>query len=140
MKKTKLGISVGLMGAIVAMLGLVGGYVITVIVVGYILWKEEDMWLKKQGVRTLLLMLVFSAFSTLLNLFPEVMEFVRRLLELFDGYAPRYESWFDNLLSILRYAADIIKVIVFALLAWKGLSMKSLNISALEKGIEKHMD
>mgnify|MGYP006974627764 CR=1 FL=1 len=43
MEKTKLGISVSLMAAAVYLLGLLSGYTVTILLVGYILLKEEDM-------------------------------------------------------------------------------------------------
>ena len=42
MQKTRLGISVGLLGAGVCFLGLVGGYLVTAILAGYILLFEEN--------------------------------------------------------------------------------------------------
>ena len=60
MEKTKLGISVSLMAAAVYLLGLLSGYTVTILLVGYILLKEEDMWLKKQSVGALALMRGYS--------------------------------------------------------------------------------
>lgn len=48
MKKTKLGISVGLLGAMLFFSCYFGGYTIAIIIAGYVLLFEENAWLKKQ--------------------------------------------------------------------------------------------
>ena len=44
MQKTKLGISVGLLGAAIYFMGLFGGYLVAVLLAGYILMFEENEW------------------------------------------------------------------------------------------------
>ena len=84
MQKTKLGISVTLMVAALYFLGLYGGYIITGILVGYILLKEDDQGLKKEAVRVLLLMILFSLAGTALNLIPNIFSIFTSLLEIID--------------------------------------------------------
>ncbi len=45
MQKTKLGVSVALMGAALYFLGLFSGYVALIILAGYVLLMEENVWL-----------------------------------------------------------------------------------------------
>ena len=42
--KTKLGVSVGILGAATYFLGLFSGYTVLALVVGYILLCEQDSW------------------------------------------------------------------------------------------------
>ncbi len=49
MQKTKLGVSVALMGAALYFLGLFSGYVALIILAGYVLLMEENVWLKIRG-------------------------------------------------------------------------------------------
>ena len=44
--KSNLGISVGLLGAVAYFAGLFGGYVPLLVVVGYILLREQNYWLR----------------------------------------------------------------------------------------------
>lgn len=50
MQKTRMGISVGLMGAATYLCGLFGGLMVTVVIAGYILLFEENAWLKRAAV------------------------------------------------------------------------------------------
>ena len=48
--KSKLGVSVALLGALPFILSLFGGYTPMLLVVGYIFICEEDSWLKKTAI------------------------------------------------------------------------------------------
>ena len=66
MEKSKLGIPVTLVAAAAWLFGLYNGYLLTAILVGYVLLAEESVWLKKtclkvQKLFTLLLMTVRPA-------------------------------------------------------------------------------
>ena len=110
MQKTKLGISVGLMAAAAYFLGLYGGYVITVVLVGYILLKEEDLWLKKQSVRALALMILFSVLSTAINLTPNLLNLLSNTLEMINVhyYFSFLNNFFNLLSSVLSVAAGLL--------------------------------
>ena len=47
MQKTKIGISVGVMGAVMYFASLFGGYIPMLLLAGYIFLKEENIWLQK---------------------------------------------------------------------------------------------
>lgn len=55
MQKTRMGISVGLMGAATYLCGLFGGLMVTVVIAGYILLFEENAWLKRAAVKSVAL-------------------------------------------------------------------------------------
>ena len=60
MQKTRLGISVGMLGATIYLSGLFGGYVAILLLAGYSLLFEENIWLKKSAVKAVALLLFFS--------------------------------------------------------------------------------
>ena len=60
MQKTKLGISVGLLGAIFFFAGFFGGYLVTILMAGYILLVEDNAWLERVTVKGVVLMLFFQ--------------------------------------------------------------------------------
>ena len=51
MQKTRLGISVGLLGAAIYFMGLFSGYLLAVLLAGYVLLFEENSWLRKNAVK-----------------------------------------------------------------------------------------
>lgn len=59
MQKTKLGISAGLLGAVLYFMGIFSGYLLVVLLAAYVLVYEENGWLKQSAVRAVAILLVF---------------------------------------------------------------------------------
>lgn len=135
MQKTKLGIPVGLMAAAVYFLGLYGGYVITGLVVGYILLKEEDLWLKKQAARSLGLMLVFSLLSTAINLTPNLLSLLSSTLEIINVHY--YFSFIHEFFNLLSSVLSVMKTVAFVLLGIFAVAQKSLKVPVLDTVVDK---
>lgn len=72
MQKTKIGVSVGLLGAAIYFMGLFSGYLTVVLLIGYVLLFEENEWLRKSAVKAVALMVVFSLAAAVMNLIPNV--------------------------------------------------------------------
>ena len=83
MQRTKLGISVGLLGAAICFSGLFGGYLLTGVLVGYVLLFEENIWLRKTAIKTLALMMGFSLASSVIGLFPSLIHIVDNIFMMF---------------------------------------------------------
>ena len=137
MEKTKLGISVSLFAAVAALLGLYGGYVIVGILLGYVLLKEENAWLKNFCVKVGFLMLAFSVASTAINLVPNMFGLLYDFLGIFgvNFYLSFVGSFFGFLSSIL----SALKPVVFILLALCGLMNKEIKIPVVDKFLSKHL-
>ena len=91
MQKTKVGISVGMIGAAVYFAGLFGGYIAVIILAGYILLCEENEWLRRSAVKAVALLMVFSFFTTAANLVPNVIGFIDKVVgDQFPGHALRF--------------------------------------------------
>ena len=138
MVKSKLGISVGLLGALCFLLGLYGGYVIAGVVVGYILLKEENVWLKKLAVKVIALMLTFSLASTIINLIPNLLDILYSFLGLFGR--PLYLSFIEGFFSILSQVLSLIRTILFLAMGALALAQKTIKIPGIDDLINKHMN
>ena len=87
MNKTKLGVSTNLMAAFIYALAIVISFVSSgmaftlalVVTVAYILYKEEDMWLKSSAVKAVAIVLVFM-------LVPFLFGFVYDIMDFLNGY------------------------------------------------------
>ena len=122
MQKTKVGISVGMIGAAVYFAGLFGGYIAVIILAGYILLCEENEWLRRSAVKAVALLMVFSFFTTAANLVPNVIGFIDNVASIFGG------SFKITVLS------DLIKAIVAALNIIQKILLLSMGIKALNQG------
>ena len=141
MKKTKLGISIGLLAAVMYFMGLFGGYLITLLLAGYVLWFEEDEWLKKTAVKVVLLMLIFSGVPAVINLIPNLISVLNSLVAMFGGsiYGTIVISFINNGISAITSIIDIIEKIVFIGLGLMSLNQKEIAIPGLDKMVDKYM-
>lgn len=139
MEKTKLGISVGLLGALV----FVSGYTsltVLALVGGYVLLKEENSTLKKYVVYAAALLIAFWAASMCISAIETVFDFLNfnSWMTSVDGLSTVYRvimALFETLTDIL-YIAEIL---VFGFLALMALAGKEIKIAFLDKLVEKHM-
>lgn len=137
MQKTKLGISVGLLAAVTYFMGLFSGYMLTVFIVGYVLLCEDNAWLKKSAVKAVVLMVVFSLVSAVINLIPNLMNFIDYVVSAFGGNF--YIAFVSNMISAFTTALSILEKIVFIGLGVMALGEKNIPIPGLDGMIDKHM-
>ena len=139
MEKTKLGISVGLLGALVFFAGY-SGLTVLALVGGYVLLKEENSTLKKYVVYAAALMIAFLAAGMCITAIETVFDFLNfnSWMTSVDGLSTVYRiimALFETLTDIL-YIAEIL---VFGFLALMALAGKEIKIAFLDKLVEKHM-
>lgn len=137
MQKTRLGISVGLFGTLLYMAGLYGGYLITILLAGYVLLFEENEWLKKSAIKAVALMVLFSVVSSLIYLLPNVVNFIGDVIGVFGGGF--YFSWLSNLANTIQSALNIIETILFIGLGVKALNQGDIAVPVVDKLIGKYM-
>ena len=135
MEKTKLGIPVTLMAAVVCLLSYYGGYIIAGILVGYILLKEENEWLKKLAAKAIVVLLSFSVASTLINLIPTALNVIYSFIRIFN--VDFYLYFIDQVFNFLSTVLSVLKMVVFLLMGYNALSCKDLKIPVLDDLLEK---
>lgn len=138
MQKTKLGITVGLMGAAVYFAALFGGYVAVVLLAGYILLFEENQWLRKTAVKAAALMVCFSLLYTLIHLVPNVIDLINHIFRIFGESFTL--SPLTSAISAISSILDILEKILFILLGVKALNQSTLALPVVDKLIGKYMD
>lgn len=137
MEKSKLGIPVKLLAGAACLLGLYGGYIIMGILVGYVLLKEEDLWLKKFCVKILGLMLAFSLANTVLALFPDLLHMLYSFLEIFNVNI--YLSVIHNIFNLLSNVLSLLRVVLLLLLAVCAFAGKDIKIPVVDPFLDKHI-
>lgn len=138
MEKTKLGIPVTVLAAAAWLLGLYSGYLLTGILLGYVLLMEESAWLKKQCVKVLLALLTFSVISTALGLIPDLLHILYSFLEIFDVHF--YLGFVHDVLNFLGQIVSLVKVLLFLGLGIAALLNKQIKLPAVDKLIDKYLD
>lgn len=137
MEKTKLGVSVTLLGAAVFFAALFGGYTAVILVAGYILLCEENSWLKKAAVKAVILLVTFSVLNYALGLIPDLFYWISDFLSLIKlniSFSVIY-----NVVGLLTSAISIVKIVAFLMLGLKALKGEDFAISSIDEMVGKHM-
>lgn len=137
MQKTKLGISVGLLGAAIYFTSLFSGYLVPVILTGYVLLFEENDWLRKNAVKAVSLTVFFSFIVVVINLIPNAISFINYIAAMFGGNV--YIAFISNLVNAVTSAIDIIEKVLFIGLGLKALNQGSISVPVVDKLINKYM-
>ncbi|MCI6995897.1 MAG: hypothetical protein MR936_03630 [Eubacterium sp.] len=137
MQKTRLGISVGLIGSAMFFMGLFSGYFVVTLLAGYVLLFEQNAWLRRSAVKALSLMVFFSLLVTLLNLIPDVCDVVNNFAFIFNGNFSI--TVLDRFFNALVSGVNVIEKVLFMGLGLKALSQGTIVIPMIDKFISKHM-
>lgn len=139
MQKTKLGISVGLLGAIIYFASAFGGgYLAALLLCGYVLLVEDNPWLRKTSVKSVLLLIGFSLLSFVIGFIPDISNMLTSFMTAFNKfYSSNFLSGlgalFDNIISIM-------KSIIFVILGLKALNQGTIKLPMIDKIIDKYMN
>lgn len=132
--KTKLGVSVGLLGAALYLTMLFGGYVPFLFIAAYVLIVEDNEWLKKAAVKAFALSICFSLISTVANLIPDAISLVDKLTRIFNGnFSIQFIS---NLIYFVTSAISFVRTIIFLLLGLQAVKMLDFPIGFIDKIVE----
>lgn len=137
MQKTKLGISVGLLGAAVFFSGLFGGLWVAVLLGGYILLFEENEWLKRSAVKAVALMLSFSLLTALVSLLPDIIDLIRHIVNVFGGDFT--VPIINKIVTVLHNVISLTRIILFLILGFKALRQGTIVLLVVDKLINKYM-
>lgn len=137
MQKTRFGLSVGLMGAAIYLMGFYGGYLVTVLLAGYVLLFEGNEWLRRSAVKAVVLMVCFSIASTLIYLIPNVINVLDGFVGIFGGSI--YINAISSFASAVGSALDIIEKVLFIGLGLKALTQGNIAVPVVDKLINKYM-
>ena len=138
MQKTRLGISVPLMGLIVCLCGMFAGYTVAILVAGYILLAEENIWLRKTAAKVIALMLAFSVLSAIVGLIPDVWGVIENFIGIFKEYF--YVSFIDRIFNFLSSVVSLARFFVFALLSYKALTQGTIKVPVVDTILNKHFN
>ncbi len=134
--KTKLGISVSIAAALTYFMGLFGGYLVLLVLAGYILWKEENLWLKQTVVKAVTICVTFSVVIALIGLVPDAINLLDDVFSVFGkGFSFSILSRMITLINSVLKLAEKLLLLALGFFALKG---KSLRIDALDNFVNKH--
>ena len=126
MQKTKLGVTVGALGAITYFTGFFSGYTVAVLLAGYVLLFEENGWLKRSVVKSIVLLAFFSVTIGVINLIPDVIGFIDRVANVFNGNFSI--AVVSRVAAVVVAALNILEKILFLGLGIKALKQETIPL------------
>lgn len=139
MQKSKLGISVGLLGAIIYFSALFSGsYLLPVILCGYVLLAEDNPWLRRSSIKAVLIMIAFSLLSFAVSIIPTFVELLQSFIYLFGGNSNM--TFISNIQNILTIVISIVRSFLLVIMGLKALNQGTIRLSAIDKTIDKHTE
>ena len=138
MQKTRLGISVGLLGAAIFFSCFFGGYTVAIILAGYILLFEENAWLKRATVKGVALMFGFAVLSAAIYLIPNAITLIDSIFNVFGGNF--YITFVSNIIDVVNNALGIIEKLLFIVLGLKAFNQGTVKIPVIDSLVNKYMD
>lgn len=138
MEKTKLGISVCLLGALVFLSGYLGLTAVA-LVAGYVLLREENAKLRKYAAYVIALLVGFTLISMCIGAVSNVFSILnfRSWVYEVDVVGTIY-SVITSILSTLSTILALAEKVVFGLFAVCAFLDKEVKIAPLDKFLEKH--
>lgn len=137
MQKTRLGVSVGLMGAAVVFATFFGGYIPSIMLVGYVLLFEENVWLRRNSVKALALLMFFGVVFEVIGLIPDVFGWVDSLVRIFNGNFSY--TFISNVIGFITNTISVLKTVVFLLLGVKSLTQGTVKIPVVDNMLNKYL-
>ena len=137
--KTKIGISAGAYAAFTFLLAYYAGYTPLLIAVGFVLIFESNEWLKATVVKATVLTVLFSLISTILWFIPNnLFGLIRDIVAIFSDKPFTY-STLNEIVTVLSDIIGTIEKVLFIILAFMALGMKTIKIGFIDKFVEKHL-
>lgn len=134
--KAKLGISVGLLGAATYLIALFGGYTPLLLLVGYILIVEENIWLKKAAIKSIALCMFFSLINSVIGLIPSLIYLIDDLLNIFDSSFSI--PVITSIIIFIQSAVSFVKTVLLLGLGITALNQGTIKFPFIDKLIDKH--
>lgn len=139
MEKTKLGISVGMLGAAVYFSAALFGYLALLVVGGYILFVEKTEWLKKCVIKAVVLMLLYTLISTVIGIVPQIFTLGGGEESLFGSYY-LYLTGAYSIVAILLVVLNLVRIVLFIALGVKALNEKTIRIPIVDHFVDAYID
>ena len=135
--KTKLGISIGLLGAAAYFVALFDGFLALALIAGYILLFEENEWLKKSAVKAFVILVATALCRALIGFIPDLINLIDHLVGIFGG---TFGVWpLERLINFIDTAIVIARKVLLLLLGLQALTQNGTPIAPIDKLIDNHM-
>lgn len=124
--KSNLGISVGFLAALVFISGLLNYYLAVMLLVAYILIKEDNAWLRKTAVQGLVVLLAFNVIPVFIDILPKIVNIFADFFSIFEVDIRPYRL--ITFFSVIKSIISLIEIPVYLGLAFFAFKEKDIKI------------
>lgn len=137
MLKTKLGVSIALVGAAMYFLGAIS-FIPAVLLAGYVLIAEQNEWLKRQAAKMIGVVVFFGLLSIAVGWIDDFVYILNIIVRWFDNSV--YLSVPANLTTLCQYIISLAKEIFLLVMGFMALGMKNVKLGVVDKQLDKFMN
>ena len=135
--RTRLGISVGLLSALLYFLCLFGGWTPILLVAGYIFLFESDEWLRSSAIKAIVIFLSFTILFSVIDFIPNGISLINDFVNIFNQFFSI--TLISKIITLINSMLAIIEKLLFLLLGFMALNQKSFQIGFIDRLVEKSM-
>lgn len=130
--KSRLGVTVGMLGAIIYFSALISP-VILILLAAYVLLMEDDIWLKGTAVKAVAFYLVFFFIFQIIDGMNYFLNIINRIFQFLISWNPclSFPGGISDLLSICR-------IVFFILMGLGAFQMRPVRIRKIDEFVETH--
>lgn len=136
MLKSKLGISIALVGAAMYFLGAVS-FIPAMLLAGYVLIAEQNEWLRRQAAKMIGVVIVFGLLSIAVGWLDDAASVLNIIVGWFDDDV--YIRIPANLTSLCQYVISLAREIFLLVMGFMALGMKGVKLGVVDKQLDKYM-
>lgn len=130
MQKTKLGITIGLAGAILFFFGLINTTA-AVLLAGYVLLAEENAWLKRTAIKAVVTFIAFALIGVGIDVLQELVGMI--------GVLANHTLIIPSkILNIVNYIYMIVEKCSLAWMGFRALSLRNVRIPFVDDCVNKN--
>ena len=130
--RTRLGITVGMMGAAIYVSALISPVVLGLLAI-YVLFLEENHWLKASAIKAVICYLGFFVVFQVIDGINYFLSIINRMMSMVHWYPDlSFPGSITDALSICR-------IVFFLVVAFGALKMRDLRIDRIDEFVETHM-
>lgn len=138
MLKTKMGVSIALVGAAMYFLGAIA-FTPAVLLAGAMLIMEDNQWVKRQAAKMIGVVIVFSLLGIAVGWIDDVVSILNTIVHWFSKDA-KYLSVPGNLDSLLRTIIGAAEEVFLIVMGFMALKMKEVRFGVIDKLLERFMN
>lgn len=137
MLKTKLGVSIALVGAAMYFLGVIS-FVPAVLLAGYVLIAEENAWVKRQAAKAIGVVIFFGLITLCIGWIDDVCYIINIIIHWFDKTAKYFEVP-ANITTFFKDIVYLVRDVVLVVLGFMAVKMKGFRIPVVDSLLDKFM-